>query len=65
MADIITKSKHSKHSKHSSNHSKKQLVTEKKKTKKSYSSLDKRITRKPVRDFEVDHRLPIERKAEA
>ena len=62
MADVIKKSRHSrhsrhskrsKHSKHSSNNSKKQLVTEKQKTKKSYSSLDKRITRKPIRDFEV------------
>ena len=59
MADVIKKSRHSKHSKrskhskHSSNNSKKQLVIEKKKTKKSYTSLDKRITRKPVRDFEV------------
>ena len=62
MEDVIKKSKHSKHSKrskhskhskHSSNNSKKQLKTEKKKTKKSYSSLDKRITRKPARDFEV------------
>ena len=53
MSDILTKSRHSKHFNNKKVQSKKQSVKQKKKTQKSYSSLNKRITRKPVRDFEV------------